>query len=548
MLQGVLSMNEVKCECGHVNPHGTVLCEACGKVLDENDKDKEILDMRYEGSARRSQTYNKTAIDKIWNFFSSVKVGVWIIIITFTASAVGTILPQEMYIPSIMPVEEYYKDQYGWVGQAYYQLGFHNLYSSWWYLLLIASLGVSLVICSLDRVIPLYRALKAQNVTRNEGFLKRQRVFGITESTVSDADLEQVKVALNKKRYQIRESNGDLLAEKGRFSRWGPYVNHVGLIIFLFGAMLRFVPGMYVDKILWIREGETKAIPETNGEYYLSNEKFVLELYDKEKDNKAFGKALDRAGNVVKTYQSNVTLYEKSTETVAGEKPKLEKVKDFKIKVNEPLKFDDFALYQVDYKLDELNKMTFSLSNKETQESFGDLTIELYDPKMKYDLGNGHSVEVVSYFPDFEFDESGEPRTKSRIPNNPAFVFKMYSPEKPDGEVSFVAIKQTIEPFGENQYKMEFKGIETKNVAALTVRKDLTLWIISLGGLIFMIGVIQGAYWNHRRIWIQRKDGKVWIAAHTNKNWHGIKREIDFVLTNTNLANPIDQVQKEKNE
>ena len=23
------------------------------------------------------------------------------------------------------------------------------------------------------------------------------------------------------------------LAEKGRFSRWGPYVNHVGLIIFL---------------------------------------------------------------------------------------------------------------------------------------------------------------------------------------------------------------------------------------------------------------------------------------------------------------------------
>ena len=26
-------MKEVKCDCGHVNPHGTVLCEACGKVL-----------------------------------------------------------------------------------------------------------------------------------------------------------------------------------------------------------------------------------------------------------------------------------------------------------------------------------------------------------------------------------------------------------------------------------------------------------------------------------------------------------------------------------
>ena len=80
-------MKDVKCECGHVNPHGTVLCEACGKVLDEQSQDKTLLDMRYEGSARRSQTYNKTIIDKIWNFFSSVKVGVWLIVITLIASA-----------------------------------------------------------------------------------------------------------------------------------------------------------------------------------------------------------------------------------------------------------------------------------------------------------------------------------------------------------------------------------------------------------------------------------------------------------------------------
>ena len=32
-------MKDVKCECGHVNPLGTVLCEACGKVLDEKAKD-----------------------------------------------------------------------------------------------------------------------------------------------------------------------------------------------------------------------------------------------------------------------------------------------------------------------------------------------------------------------------------------------------------------------------------------------------------------------------------------------------------------------------
>jgi cytochrome c biogenesis protein len=56
---------------------------------------------------------------------------------------------------------------------------------------------------------------------------------------------------------------------------------------------------------------------------------------------------------------------------------------------------------------------------------------------------------------------------------------------------------------------------------------------------------MQGAYWNHRRIWIQNKNGQVWVAAHTNKNWFGLKREIEKVLANTNLGMPDDQLQKE---
>lgn len=314
------------------------------------------------------------------------------------------------------------------------------------------------------------------------------------------------------------------------------------MIIFLIGAMLRFVPGMYVDEVLWVREGETKVIPETNGKYYLHNNKFSLELYNKDKDNEVFKEAIDRAGMVVKKYQSDVTLYKKKGNTVAGEKPELKKVEDYKIRVNKPLKFDDFAIYQVDYKLDELNKMSFSLINKKTKKSYGTVTIDLYNPKTKYDLGNGYSVELLSYFPDFEFDENNKPVTKSKIPNNPAFVFKMYAPDKPKGEVSFVAIRQTIEPFGNNEYKMAFNGIETKNVSGLTVRKDSTLWIISLGGVIFMIGVVQGAYWNHRRIWIRKIGDEVWVAAHTNKNWHGLKREIQTVFADTGINEPEDQL------
>ena len=540
-------MEKVKCECGHVNPHGTVFCESCGKPVAE-EQSKKLLDMRYEGSARRSQTYNKTIVDKIWNFFSSVKVGVWLIVITLLASAIGTIYPQEMYIPPSVDPAQYYADQYGWTGKLYYQLGFHNLYGSWWYMLLIASIGISLVICSLDRVVPLYRALKKQGVTRHEMFLRRQRLFSASKVDNYDELLIKVKEKLMQKRYLIREENGNILAEKGRFSRWGPYVNHIGLIIFLIGAMLRFVPGMYIDEVLWIREGETKQIPGTNGKYFLKNEKFIFEVYEKEKEKEVFEQAIERVGDgtVAKNYQSNVILYERVGPNIPGEEPQLKKIKEFQIQVNKPLKHEHYALYQVDYKLNEFHKMSFSLADKKTGEQFGAITVDLRNPKSIYDFGNGYRVELLSYFPDFTFDEEGNPTTKSKIPNNPAFVFKMFAPDRPKGEVSFVAIRQTIEPMGENKYKMEFAGVEMKNVAGLTVRRDYTLWILGLGGAIFMIGLIQGMYWNHRRIWLQRLNGEVLLAAHTNKNWYGLKNEIRTIIDGTTLLMPIDQAEMEK--
>lgn len=538
-------LEQIKCVCGHVNPIGTIFCEACGKPF-EDEKDTKLLDMRYEGSARRSLTHTKTVVDKIWSFFSSVKVGVWLIVITLIASGVGTIFPQEMYLPPNVTPGEYYEQQYGFLGKLYYQLGFDNLYSSWWYMMLIASIGISLVICSLDRVVPLYKALKKQGVTRHPSFLKRQRLYGVALATKEE--IECVKENLKKKKYNVRVENDNILAEKGRFSRWGPYVNHIGLIIFLFGTMLRFVPGMYVDESLWLREGEMKEIPGTDGKYYLKNEKFIKEVYDKGKENEVFDDAIDRVGNKIipKNYQTNAVLYKAVGKNIAGQKPELEKVKEYSIRVNEPLKFDHYALYQVDFKEGEFSKMSFALQKKESGQKWGPITVDLANPKETYDLGNGYSLQLLSYFPDFYFDESGKPNTKTKLPNNPAFVFKMFTPETPNGEVSFVGIRQNIEPEGNNLYKMSFAGVETRNVTALTVRKDLTLWIIALGGFIFMVGVIQGMYWNHRRIWIQRVNNEWWIAGHTNKNWYGLRKEIEKVLEGTSIPQPNDKVNEKK--
>lgn len=537
-------MKEIKCECGHLNPEGTILCEACGKPTENESSKEKLLDMRYEGSARRSQTYNKTIVDKVWNFFSSVKVGVWLIVILLIASAFGTVFPQEAYIPPTATASTYYGDEYGFFGKMYYQLGFHNLYGSWWYMLLIAALGISLVIASLDRFIPLYKSLKTQKVIRHESFLKRQRVFGQTSVMEPADELIKVKEGLAKRHYKIREDNGNLLAEKYRFSRWGPYVNHIGLIIFLIGAMLRFFPGMYVDEVLWIREGETRPVPGTDGQYYLKSEGFIFETYTSDSSGEVFESAISRAGegSIASNFQTNAVLFERKGDIIHGAEPELEEVKKHEIQVNQPLKHNSFAFYQVDYKLNEFSAMSFHFENKETEENFGTIKVDLLNPESSYDLGDGNDVELVSYFPDFVLD-NGEPTTKTRIPDNPAFVFRMITPEKPDGEISLVAIMQNIEPNGTNDNKMTFAGIETRNVSGLTVRKDHTLWLLGLGGTIFMIGVIQGMYWNHRRVWVQLKGNEIWIAGHTNKNWYGLKHDINNALQGTSIEIPVDQVE-----
>lgn len=302
--------------------------------------------------------------------------------------------------------------------------------------------------------------------------------------------------------------------------------------------MFRYVPGFYMNEQLWIKEGETLAIPGTDKKYYLTNHQFLIEVYD-ESDGEVYQKALEQKGTIVKNFQSNVTLYE-AEETLPGEKPELEKLGDYKIQVNHPLKFDRYAIYQSSYRLNELAKMSFQLTKKDSNESFGEITIDLSNPQKKYELGKGYIVEVLSYFPDFKM-ENGEPTTESSNPVNPAFAFKMITPDKPDGEVSFTAIQQTIEPFGENEYKMAFQSVETVNYSGLTVRKDLTLPIIAMGGIIFLIGVSQGSFWQHRRIWLKFDNDKFQIAGHTNKNWFGFKKEIDGIIEGTGIPKPIDQ-------
>ncbi|QKI82021.1 cytochrome c biogenesis protein ResB [Kroppenstedtia eburnea] len=517
-------INNTKCDCGHNNPVGTVLCEHCGKPLDEKGDSDRPLEMRYEGKARRSQTQKATLFDRIWNFFSSVKVAIWLILITLVVSILGTLLPQEQYIPSNRP-EIYYSETYGFWGEVFYRLGLSNLYESPVYIALLASIGISLVVCSLDRVIPLYKALTHQKVVKNIRFINRQRVSRTETVPESDKEtlLDRLAESLSQKHYRIRREGDSILAEKGRFSRWGPYINHIGLILFLVGILLRHtVPGWYLDKYVYVREGETKKLPELN--YYVKNVKATAELYDPKEMPES-----DKSQPTVKKYETRLILYEKDHET-----GKLRELKRGTAIVNHSFKYDDLELFQSDFTT-ETQAIQLNVKDKQKNRNLDTFKVDLFDPAPKYQLKNGIHIDILDYFPDFVM-EGNRPATKSETPNRPAFIFSVDAPDLKKPEVSWMISGTNLDDINrKNRYTMELKGLETANVSGLMIRVDKGLPIIFLGGIISMIGLVMGFFWNHRRVWIRWQDGHLHVGAHTNKNWFGLRRELEQATEKTDL-------------
>lgn len=545
-----------KCECGHQNNLGTVLCESCGKPLEGEMEG--TLEMRYDGVARRSQKKNPSLLDQVWNFFSSVKIAVYLIIITLLGATLGTIYPQENTFINLDP-SVYYKETYGAFGNIYYLLGLSHTYDSWWFITLLFMIGTSLVVCSLDRVLPLYRALSKQKIRKHSDFILRQKVGyrGYLKDAVPAVNGKEVPTnewmvrmekELKRKHFHVHREEDALIAEKNRFSRWGPYINHIGLIIFLLAVLARSIPGWHMDQYEGFPEGQTVKIPNTP--YYLKNERFTVDYYNENEMTESFR---EKGQSVPKLYKTEAVLYICNDQCDNPIKePVLKEVHRQDIIVNKPLDYKGFLAYQFDYKETPiLTSVSPSLKNPQTGENYGKITIKTINPVESYDVGPYH-LELKNYFPEFAIDEKGQPMTSSKDPKAPAYIFSISGPGlNPKGEIYMYFPRQVDKQAfrqddinGATAQKLDLSvatgSMEDVEISAYTsylnIRVDKAMPYIWVGAAISMIGLIMGFYWQHRRIWLKIEEGELILGAHTNKNWFGIRKETADVLRKTGMT------------
>lgn len=443
----------------------------------------------------------KDLLDRTWDFFSSVRVATILLFVIAVAAIGGTLIEQEGAYSSWKLPADYYPERYGPVlGTFLLVTQMTRMYSSWWFLTLLFMLGASLIICSIERLLPLWRTVLHPDPTPDPRFVKGLKQQITARPSDEAAPLAALAAALRGRRYLVIERDGRLYADKGRLGRFGPAITHVGLILILLGGMMRALPGFYFEQMLWVKDGETIKVP--NADFYVESERFEAEFYEsgQPKSFKTYARILDGAGAELKRA------------TIA---------------MNEPLSFRRMALYQTSYR-QEFDQAFIALSDRATGEEVGRITLDLVQPAERYEMA-GHELRVLDYFPDFAFDQQGRPSSRSAAVNNPAIIYELRLPTGESFRGWYFIMYPEMEFDAQLPLRLQTTSMAMTATTGLMVKKDLGIPIIYLGLLVTTLGVFTSFYIAHRRCWALLEDGRLIIGAWTNRNRGSLARELAWL-------------------
>ena len=192
-----------------------------------------------------------------------------LILVVAAIVLIGTILDQAP--PPVVADEAAYarwlaaaRGKYGGWTNLLDQLDLFNVFHSLLFRALMSLLAVSIVVCTARRWKAIWATTFHTRVRVNESFLLHARFHSRMDVSMPAPEVaESVRRSLSRARYRVQtEAEGDsiaVFAEKNRFSRFGTYFTHLGLVLILLGAIVGGVWG-FTDPQFVVAEGSTRAL------------------------------------------------------------------------------------------------------------------------------------------------------------------------------------------------------------------------------------------------------------------------------------------------
>lgn len=178
---------------------------------------------------------NVIRLKKSFQIFTNLKFAIFILLLIAIASSVGSIIEQNENL-------EFYKTNYSLTSPIFgfvnwkiiVTLGLDHIYTTFWFLLLLLILGISLISCTLTRQFPVL------NNSKNYFFKKKKNSLLTLPFSIKLKNIfflkENILIKLKKMNFHIYQYGDLIYCYKGLIGRISPILVHISLIIILLGS------------------------------------------------------------------------------------------------------------------------------------------------------------------------------------------------------------------------------------------------------------------------------------------------------------------------
>ena len=266
-------------------------------------------------------------LQRLAGWISDLRLAIGLLLIIALASGIGTAIPQK---------EEatFYHQLYDpkpWLGllggDGVLRLQLDHVYSSGWFLGLLAWLGLSLILCSWRRQWPALQASLRWIDYRSPRQLSKLSVAETLVTAEPVAGLGRLEADLRGSGWQIRRQDDRLAARRGVLGRVGPLLVHAGMVVLMVGAAWGALGGQRLERFL--APGRELELLDSRG-----STQVTLALDD-------FHIQRDPAGRP-EQFSSSLRLIPPTATAPPTEAA---------ISVNHPLRYRGMTLYQADWSL-----------------------------------------------------------------------------------------------------------------------------------------------------------------------------------------------------
>lgn len=464
-------------------------------------------------------------INRILDFLSSVRFGVFLLVILVALSMVGMLIVQQnvngfdAFFAAMTPAEKL----------VYGALGFFDIYHTWYYNGLLLVLSLNIVLASIDRFPTAWAYISKPKTEATKAWLLHQK----QNATVKLAEQNSTdKIVEIFKKYgfsaKITEKNGrtHIFGEKGRYNRLGAYIVHVTLLLLFMGhfvalqtgfdADVRLIPGQVTNSIELIEFNLDKQ------ERFAAQLPFTITCTDIEQ------KLIDPKGSI----EINNTL-DWRTQIKIDDPQYGTTIAD--VSLNKPFSYRGYRFFQA-------SAITIGAARKMTIELTPDNGGEPIKVNLARDgetaLPNGDKIKYEQFWSDFVV---GQPESSTNDYKNPAVKLKLIQAngQSSDAYAFFNKLPDNV-PIakGVGGYKLRLVDFEkVPSAHVLSIKYDpynghFIAWY--LGGVGLMFALVFVFFISHQRIWALIDGENVTLGGNTNRN------DLAFNDKFTKLVNDLD--------